>query len=102
MNNLQLIDTQNNPFYNALITEVEFKTGEKTKMITLFNTLEIGFEEVNLGVKRALECSHKVKSMHSSLCTVKSGIIKENIRFEKQQIKDLAPEELFPNLANHL
>ena len=39
---------------HALVTNVQFLNGKKSSIVTLFNTKDFSFEEINIGVNTAL------------------------------------------------
>ena len=90
-----------NTFKNVIVTEIELKDGSKTQIITIFNHSQIGFEEVNIGVKTALEHSRKAKSMESTFSSIKGGKLNPFCFFKKTDIKDYRPE-LDPSLNPHI
>ncbi len=90
-----------NTFKNVIVTEIELKDGTKTQMITIFNHSQIGFEEVNLGIKKGLEYSHNVRNMQSTVSSVKDGKLNPLIFFDKTDIKEYRPE-LDPSLNPHI
>ena len=90
-----------NTFKNVIVTEIELKDGTKTQMITIFNHSQIGFKEVNVGIKTALEHSQNVKNMESVFSSFKDGAIHPICWFNKTPIEDYRPE-LDPSLNPHL
>lgn len=90
-----------NTFKNVIVTEIELKDGTKTQMITIFNHSQIGFDEVNIGIKTALEHSHNAKNMESVFSSFKDGLINPICFFDKTPIEDYRPE-LDPSLNPHL
>lgn len=90
-----------NTFKNVIVTEIELKDGSKSQMITIFNHSQIGYDEVNIGIKRALEYSHKAKNMQSTVSSVKDGKLNPFIFFEKTDIEEYRPE-LDPSLNNRI
>lgn len=71
---------------HVLVTEVELNNGKKTKMVTFFNYTEIDHEEVNFGIQKALEGSRNVSKMKSTLCSIKTGILKPFMFFVETKI----------------
>ncbi|MGV0756782.1 hypothetical protein ACTS9E_14530 [Empedobacter brevis] len=79
-------------YKNALITSVKLKNGKTTQMITVFNSSELNFEELNIGVKKGLERTRKAESMQSTLYILKGSETEPVIHFEKQLLRDYKPE----------
>ena len=95
------ISLNQNTFKNVIVTEIELKDGRKTQMITIFNHSQIGFDEVNIGIKTALEHSHNAKYMESVFSSIKEGRINPICFFEKTAIQDYRPE-IDPSLNSYI
>ena len=81
-----------NQFMRVMMTDVELKSGASTKMMTIFDNSNIGFEEVFLGIRKSLEHVSETKTMHSKLFSVKDGaLVESGIKTEKQIIKHWRP-----------
>lgn len=94
---------QGNPLANlknVLITEIELKDGRKTQAITFFNYAELNGESLNIGVKKGLERCRNVSKMKSTICSIKTGILKPFVFFKESKITPYDPR-LDKNL-NHI
>lgn len=81
-----------NQFMRVMMTDVELQNGVSTKMITIFDNSNIGFEEVCLGIRKSLEQVSQTKTMHSKLFSVKDGgLVESAIKTEKQLITHFRP-----------
>lgn len=81
-----------NQFMRVMVTDVELKNGTETKMMTIFDNSNVGFEEVFIGIRKGLEFISEAKSMTSKLFSVENGTLKESgIKFEKLKIKHCQP-----------
>jgi hypothetical protein len=77
-----------NQFMRVMVTDVELKNGTETKMMTIFDNSNVGFEEVFIGIRKGLEFISEAKSMTSKLFSVENGKLKESgVKFEKTPIK---------------
>ncbi len=86
----QIIELQNSTegitASHALVTEIELNNGRKTAIVTLFDCSEISFEEVNLGITKALVNGASFEnyvSKEASLYALKNGALKQQITFPK-------------------
>ncbi|AMA48093.1 hypothetical protein [Flavobacterium covae] len=71
---------------HALITKIELESGKTTSIVTLFDCSEISFEEVNLGITKALVSGASFEnyvSKEASLYALKNGALKQQITFPK-------------------
>jgi hypothetical protein len=81
-----------NQFMRVMVTDVELKNGTETKMMTIFDNSNVGFEEVFIGIRKGLEIISEAKSMTSKLFSVENGKLKESgVKFEKIKIKHCQP-----------
>lgn len=69
-------------FSNSLITDIEFKNGEHTQMITIFNNDVLHFEEVNIGVNLSIKNIKNIKTSKNTFCVFRNGRLKESAFFE--------------------
>ena len=77
-----------NQFMRVMVTDVELKNGTETKMMTIFDNSNVGFEEVFIGIRKGLEFISEAKSMSSKLFSVENGTLMESgIKYEKTPIK---------------
>lgn len=90
-NQIVSLDQNNNPVSgvkasHALITKIELESGKTTSIVTLFDCSEISFEEVNLGITKALVSGASFEnyvSKEASLYALKNGALKQQITFPK-------------------
>lgn len=81
-----------NQFMRVMVTDVELQSGASTKMMTIFDNSNVGFEEVFIGIRKGLEFVSEAKSMTSQLFSVENGTLKESgIKFEKTPIECWRP-----------
>ena len=81
-----------NQFMRVMITNVELKSGASTKMMTIFDNSNVGYEEIYIGIRKGLEFVSETKSMTSKLCSVKDGALVEQVNFPKLKIKHCYPQ----------
>jgi hypothetical protein len=81
-----------NQFMRVMMTDVELKNGASTKMMTIFDNSNIGFEEVFIGIRKGLEFVSEAKSMNCQLFSVEKGTLKESgIKFDNTPIEYWRP-----------
>jgi hypothetical protein len=66
---------------HALVSEIELKNGKKTKVVTIFNSSDLNFEEMNFGVNTALKRINSYKNTMKDIKTSFGSL--ENGTFEK-------------------
>jgi hypothetical protein len=82
-----------NQFMLVMMTDVELKNGASTKMMTIFDNSNIGYEEIYIGIRKGLEFVSQTKSMTCQLFSIENGTLKENgLPFEKLKIKHWQPQ----------
>lgn len=78
----------NNIMRNALVTNIELRNGKTTSIVTLFNSHEFSFEEINIGITTALNRESKFKgniiSKQSAFFSIKDSVLKLFAKFPKQ------------------
>lgn len=58
---------------NAMLFEIELKNGKKSIMTTMYNHTDVDFEELVLHTQIAMKKSNKVKSVKTTVGSIKSG-----------------------------
>lgn len=79
-----------NPLINlnkAYVTEIVLNDGTKTQMVTFFNTSELNFEEVNIGIRTTVMRCYNTIRMKNTLCRLQNGIVKPYIFYEEYEVK---------------
>ena len=68
---------------HALITSVDFSSGKKANIVTLFNCTDFSFEEVNIGVNTGIsrQTGLGIIDRNSTLYKLENGILKQTIKF---------------------
>jgi 6-phosphofructokinase len=82
-----LLELPQTTFSQTIVTDIELKNGKNTQIITVFNNQDINFEEVSIGIdtaiKRQVEFYKNIKSAKHTLCSIKTGILKPFIFYDK-------------------
>lgn len=83
-------DLQN--FTNMMVFDVEMQDGRKTKVVALFDNKDVGYEEMYIGIKKALEFVPESKKFNTSLFRFKNkNLIASSINFFEHFIKHYKP-----------
>ncbi|MBO6185053.1 MAG: hypothetical protein J6O88_10280 [Chryseobacterium sp.] len=70
---MELGKIQNKQLGNAMIFEIELKNGKKSMMTTIYNNSDLDFEELVSHTQIALKKSNKVKSVKTTVGSLRSG-----------------------------
>lgn len=85
-----LIENVNNiKASHAMVTQVELKNGNVTAMVTLFDGLLIGFEEVKIGINTALQMQEYIISEQTTLYALNNGKLNKFTDYDKEYINPL-------------
>lgn len=72
---------------NAVVTNVQLRNGKTASIVTLFNSSEFSFEDINIGVTTGLNREHKfnnsIVSKQSAMFSIKNSALKLMARFQK-------------------
>lgn len=72
---------------NAVVTNVQLRNGKTASIVTLFNSSEFSFEDINIGVTTAINRESKfndsVVSKQSAMFSIKDSALKLMARFQK-------------------
>ena len=67
-------------FKNAIVSSIELKNGTNSQIITIFNSNEINFEEMVIGINTAVyrqsEIYNNIKSIQNTFSSIKNGNLK--------------------------
>ncbi|WP_348824016.1 hypothetical protein [Flavobacterium aestuarii] len=78
-------------FKHTIVTDIELINGKKTQVITIFNSCEINFEEMAIGISTALERQSRfynnIKSTQHTFCSIKEKGLNEIAKYHKQEFK---------------
>lgn len=69
-------------FSTAIETNIVFKDGRKTQILTVLNYLDIPFEEIVLGINYGLSQLHDVKTSQSTIGTINHNGIQKFITYQ--------------------
>lgn len=58
---------------NAMLFEIELKNGKKSMITTIYNHTDLDFEELVSHTQIALKKSNKIKSVKTTVGSIKSG-----------------------------
>lgn len=64
---------QNLKLGNAMLFEIELKNGKKSIMTTMYNNADVDIEELVLHTQIAMKKSNKIKSVKTTVGSIKSG-----------------------------
>lgn len=72
---------------HALVTNVEFASGKKSSIVTLFNASDFSFEEINIGVNTALNRQNwlGIIDIKTILYRFNNGMLTKAIEFYKHR-----------------
>lgn len=70
-------DLKNLTVSHALVTNVEFESGKKSSVITLFNNADLSFEEMKIGVTTSLKRQSYlgIKKEKTTFYSLKNGVL---------------------------
>ena len=78
-------------FKNAIVSNIELKNGKQTQIITIFNSNEINFEEMVIGVNTTIRRQSKfynnIKSIQNTFNEIENGKLKPFTEYKKQEFK---------------
>lgn len=70
---MELQNMQNLKLGNAMLFEIELKNGKKSIMTTMYNNADVDIEELVLHTQIAMKKSNKIKSVKTTVGSIKSG-----------------------------
>ena len=77
-------------FKNAIVSSIELKNGTNSQIITIFNSNEINFEEMVIGINTAVyrqsEIYNNIKSIQNTFSSIKNGNLKPFATYSKNEI----------------
>ena len=77
-------------FKNAIVSNIELKNGINTQIITIFNSNEINFEEMVIGINTAVyrqsEIYNNIKSIQNTFSSIKNGNLKPFATYIKNEM----------------
>lgn len=77
-------------FKNAIVSSIELKDGTNTQIITIFNSNEINFEEMVIGINTAVyrqsEFYNNIKSIQNTFSSINNGNLKPFATYRKNEI----------------
>lgn len=83
-NELSVIENLKNlTVSHALVTNVEFESGKKSSVITLFNNSDLSFEEMNIGVTTSLKRQSYlgIEKVKTTFYSLKNGVLNKLCEF---------------------
>ena len=87
---VQEIELKQVNFKNAIVSNIELKNGITTQIITIFNSNEINFEEMVIGINTAVyrqsEFYNNIKSIQNTFSSIRNGILKPFATYKKNEI----------------
>lgn len=91
-NALQIAPNDLQKFTNMMVFDVEMQDGTKTKVVTFFDNNNVGFEEMNIGIRKALEFIPDTKKFKPSLFRFKNkSLVASGFGFFEHLIKHYNP-----------
>ena len=92
-NTLAPFDPKNlQKFTNFMVFDVEMKDGTITQVVTFFDTHEVGYEEIQIGMKKTLEFCSLTKKFNTSMFRLKNNnILSTGLGFFEEIIKHYKP-----------
>lgn len=65
---------ENDIFYKcALVCDVELTSGKQTRVIVLFNSNELNFEEINIGLNYSFRNCYNVSKNTNTYCYIRNN-----------------------------
>ncbi|WP_423127542.1 hypothetical protein [Gaoshiqia sp. Z1-71] len=71
----------------AFVCDIELVSGKKSRIVCVFDSDEISFEEMNLGLNGVLKKSRGVKKSLNTLCSYINGQLVPKIQYEEVEFK---------------
>lgn len=76
-------------FKNAIVSNLELTDGKQTQIVTIFNSNEINFEDVIIGVNTAIErqaVNHgNIKSAQNTFSKIEHGTLKPFASYKRRE-----------------
>ena len=76
-------------FKNAIVSSIELKNGTNTQIITIFNSDEINFEQMVIGINKAVyrqsEFYNNIKSIQNTFSSIQNGKLKPSAKYFKKE-----------------
>jgi hypothetical protein len=76
-------------FKHALVTDIELKNGTKTQVVTIFNSSEVNFEEMVIGIDTAIDRQAKfyknIKATQHNFSSIKKEGLKQFAWFQRKE-----------------
>lgn len=72
---------------NVMVSIVEQKNGNKTQLLTFFNSQHISFEDVNIGIKETLSGDCDNIAVQNQLYMCKNGVFDFFTEYKKQPLQ---------------